>query len=76
MNALFDPPRETPVPCLTYSEAERLGVMMFGNWIALTGEAPPWFQGHQLWADMVQSVLRKAAMIEGERASLDVGSGV
>lgn len=51
----------SPMPTLTYDEAERVGLQLRRMWKGLTGKKKtPWLTEEQ-WADAVQFVMRHAA---------------
>jgi hypothetical protein len=60
-----------PQPRLTYSEAERVGLVLRRRWYALTGKRRRPVMSSEQWTDFVQAVLRHAgdeiAAREGEK---------
>lgn len=49
----------SPMPLLTYDEAQDVGAAVHDHWLRMTGEAPIG-RDHLGWADLVQFVTRKA----------------
>jgi hypothetical protein len=60
-----------PVPCLTYDEAELVGLAVRRRWKALTGKKKTPFLRDEQWADVIQTVLRHAAQVVSERGVND-----
>lgn len=60
-----------PLPTLTYSEAERVGVNLRRMWKGLSGKKKTPRLSDETWSDVVQYVLRQTrAEIEGREVGL------
>lgn len=51
---------QQPQPRLTYSEAERVGLVLRRRWYALTGKKRRPVMSAEQWTDLVQAMMRHA----------------
>ena len=60
----------SPVPILSFDEAQEVGAAVHDHWLRMTGEAPA-ARDSLAWADLVQFVTRKACERVVERGAGD-----
>lgn len=56
-----------PAPCLSYSEAQLVGLGLRRRWKAITGKKKTPALKDEQWADLVQTALRHAAQVVADR---------